>query len=370
MQAGSPRIPLIDVLKATSCLLIVSHHLALYGPMSDYAYLLIPSLINWLREYGRIAVQVFFVTAGFLSTKKLAPEGISLITDPLHLIKRRYLRLVIPYLAALTLAIGCAALARAWMIHDSIPNPPNFFQLLVHIFLLQELLNQEALSAGIWYVAIDFQLYTFFVTVLWFTSRIENRNLNLKLINSILITGFTAVSLFIFNKDNYWDETALYFFGSYGLGILVYWISSRPNYFFWLMLLSLLVIGALLVDFRSRIVVAGMVMLMLGLTKPFGALVNWLTPNFMIYLGRISYSIFLIHFPLCLVINAVFFRFLPHQPSINLFGMILALCASIAGGHLLFKWVENRPLTNKTCLCLPMGFITSGLLIMLISHKG
>ncbi|TYP88225.1 MULTISPECIES: acyltransferase family protein [Nitrosomonas] len=73
MQAGSPRIPLIDVLKATSCLLIVSHHLAWYGPMSDYAYPLIPSLINWLSEYGRIAVQVFFVTAGFLSAKKFAP---------------------------------------------------------------------------------------------------------------------------------------------------------------------------------------------------------------------------------------------------------------------------------------------------------
>ena len=130
MQAGSPRIPLIDVLKATSCLLIVSHHLAWYGPMSDYAYPLILSLINWLCKYGRIVVQVFFVTAGFLSAKKFAPEGISLITDPFHLIKRRYLRLVIPYLAALTLAIGCAALARAWMVHDSTPNPPNFFSSL------------------------------------------------------------------------------------------------------------------------------------------------------------------------------------------------------------------------------------------------
>lgn len=47
------------------------------------------------------------------------------------------------------------------MVHTSTPNPPKFFQLLVHIFLLQDLLNQEALSAGIWYVVIDFQLYTF-----------------------------------------------------------------------------------------------------------------------------------------------------------------------------------------------------------------
>jgi hypothetical protein len=179
------------------------------------------------------------------------------------------------------------------MVHDSIPNPPNFFQLVEHIFFLQDLLNQEALSAGIWYVAIDFQLYLFVVTVLWFTSRIENRNLDLKLINSILITGFTSVSLFIFNKDNYWDETAFYFFGSYGLGILVYWISSRPNYFFWLMLLTLLVIAALLVDFRSRIAVAGMVMLILGLATPFEALEKLAHPKF----SGLPWPYFLFHLP-------------------------------------------------------------------------
>lgn len=370
MQTNSSRAPLIDALKAISCLLIVGHHLALYGPMSDFAYPLAPVLIDWLREYGRIAVQVFFVIAGFLSARKLAPYGISLVTDPVHVIKQRYVRLVIPYLAALSLAIGCAALARAWMIHDSIPNIPNFLQLLTHIFLLQDLLNQEALSAGVWFVAIDFQLFVLAVTVLWFSSRIKSRYPDLKSINPILIAGLSAISLFIFNRDNYWDETAFYFFGSYGLGILVYWASSRQNHFFWLMLLSLLVIGALLVDFRSRIAVAGMVMLILGLTRPFGVMKNWLIPNFLIYLGRISYSIFLIHFPLCLIINAAFFRFLPHQPSINLFGMIIALGISIAGGHLLFKWVENRPHTNKIYFWLPLGYMASGLLVMQTSRLG
>ncbi|SDY43486.1 acyltransferase [Nitrosomonas sp. Nm33] len=176
-------MPLIDALKAISCLLIVGHHLALYGPMPNFAYPLIPNSIEWLREYGRLAVPIFFVISGFLSARKLAPYGISLVTDPIHIIKQRYVRLVIPYLAALTLAIGCAALARAWMIHDSIPNTPNFLQLITHIFLLQDLLNQEVLSAGIWFVAIDFQLFVLAVTVLWFSNRIESRYPDLKLIN-------------------------------------------------------------------------------------------------------------------------------------------------------------------------------------------
>ena len=84
-------MPFIDALKAICCLLIVTHHLAIYDPMSDIAYPLIPALMEWLREYGRIAVQMFFVIAGFLTAAKLAPQGLSLVTAPIKLIRQRYL---------------------------------------------------------------------------------------------------------------------------------------------------------------------------------------------------------------------------------------------------------------------------------------
>ncbi|HSV53424.1 MAG TPA: acyltransferase, partial [Burkholderiaceae bacterium] len=55
------RLPLIDALKAVACVMIVWHHLAFYGPMSDIAQPLAPRLISWLYDYGRMAVQVFLV---------------------------------------------------------------------------------------------------------------------------------------------------------------------------------------------------------------------------------------------------------------------------------------------------------------------
>ncbi|MDP2878366.1 MAG: acyltransferase [Sulfuricella sp.] len=360
-------MPLVDALKAIACLLIVSHHLAFYGPMSDLAYPLIPGLIDWLYEYGRMAVQVFFVVAGFLLAGKLAPGGVSLVTDPVRAIKRRYVRLAMPYLAALTLAIGCAALARGWMAHDSIPDAPDLPQLLAHALLLHDLLDQEALSAGVWYVAIDFQLFALAATLLWLSGRFERRYPKLKATAPVLIAGLTMASLFVFNRDESWDETAFYFFGSYGLGVLGYWASKSPHRTFWLGLLGMLAIAALLVDFRSRIAVAGVVMLMLGLARQYGALNSWPVPNFLTYLGRISYSIFLVHFPLSLIVNAAFFRFFPHQPAVGAFGLVLAFCISITGGALFFRWVESRPLTNRTHLLLPAGFVTTGLLVALRS---
>ena len=366
MQADHlSRMPFIDALKAICCLLIVTHHLAIYGPMSDIAYPLIPALIDWLREYGRMSVQMFFVIAGFLTAAKFAPQGLSLVTTPIRLIQQRYLRLIIPYLAALTLAIGCAALARIWMHHESIPAAPNLSQLLAHIFLLHDLLNQNVLSAGIWYVAIDFQLFVLTILLLWISNQIQHQYPGLQMLNLILIISLTTISLFFFNRDSYWDETALYFFGSYGLGILIYWASISQHRIFWSIVLIALIFAALTIDFRSRIAVAGGVMVILGLARYYGILGSKRVPGYLTYLGRASYSIFLVHFPISLVVNAVFFRFLPHQPAIHLFGLLLAIGASIVTGILLFNWLEARPVTNRMRILLPTGFIACGLLTML-----
>ncbi|WP_297325437.1 acyltransferase [Nitrosomonas sp.] len=366
MQADHPaRMPFIDALKAVCCLLIVTHHLAIYGPMSDIAYPLIPTLIDWLREYGRMAVQMFFVIAGFLVAAKFAPQGLSLVATPIRLIHQRYLRLIMPYLAALTLAIGCAALARMWIYHESIPAAPTVSQLLTHIFLLHDLLNQDVLSAGIWYVAIDFQLFVLTILLLWISNQVQHQYPSLYMLSLILIISLTAASLFFFNRDSYWDETALYFFGAYGLGILIYWASVSKHQVLWFTVLIALILAALAIDFRSRIAVAGSVMVILGLARYYGILGSNYIPGYLTYVGRASYSIFLVHFPISLVVNAAFFKFLPHQPVIQLFGLLVAIGASIAAGILLFNWLEARPVTNRTRMLLPTGFIACGLLIML-----
>lgn len=356
------RMPCVDALKAIACLFIVLHHLAFYGPMSDAAYTLVPTLIDLFYQYGRMAVQAFFVVAGFLMAAKFAPHGKALPMQPVQVIYQRYLRLAIPYLVALVCAIVCAALAREWLTHDSIPDAPTLMQLLPHVFFLQDLVGQDALSAGVWYVAIDLQLFSLAALLMWGAGRMEARYAKLRLLGPIAIALLTAASLFFFNLHEELDTTAFYFFGSYGLGALAYWATRRQDGMWWLALLATAVMAALLFDFRSRILVAGIVMLVLGIARQTGAMETMPMPRFLVYLGRISYSVFLIHFPLCMVVNAVFFHFSPEQPIANLIGMMVALAASIAGGALLFKWVESRPLTNRKRLLVPTGFLVSGML--------
>jgi len=341
MSASPSRMPLIDALKAAASQLIVLHHLAFYGPMSDVAHDLAPALFKWFYEDARIAVQVFLVVGGFLAARNLAPRGVAQFTHPLPLAWNRYGRLMLPVLAAIGLAVVCAAIARAWMpLESSVPAAPDMPQLLTHVLLLQNLLGYEALSAGVWYVAIDFQLFVLMVALLWLARRAPAAGA-CRHPASVLVSALTIASLFHFNRDAAWDNWALYFFGAYGLGVLAFWASGREHRLFWLGVVAAMGLAALLVDFRSRIAVALLVALLLGGTRSSAVAQRWLDVRPLAFLGRISYSVFLAHYPVCLAINAAFARFAPGDPLINAFGLLLAWSASILAGALLHRYVEQ-----------------------------
>ncbi|GLT23715.1 hypothetical protein GCM10007933_31830 [Zoogloea oryzae] len=359
MRPDASRLPAIDALKAIACVLIVLHHLAFYGPMADVAKPLMPGVIGFLDEYARMAVQVFLVVSGFLFAGKFGPVALS--GAPLNLLIQRYTRLVVPYSGALLLAIACSALAGVWMEHRSISDVPDLGQLLAHVLLLHDLLDQEALSAGVWYVAIDFQLFALAVLLLWLPGRVAA----LRPLAPALVAAMTLAALFGFNRDAFWDETAFYFFGSFGIGILAGWAIRQPRSGLWLAALTVVAVTALAVDFRPRIAVATTVMLFLGLAGRSGFLYTMPVPAAVSRLARISYSVFLVHFPLCLLVNATFITLFPTHPMVNAIGMLVALGISIVGGELFYRGIESRPLPVRLRLLFPAGVVAGGWLAAL-----
>lgn len=57
-------------------------------------------------------------------------------------------------------------------------------------------------------------------------------------------------------------------------------------------------------------------------------------------LSRFSYSVFLTHFPICLIINAAWTAFLPSSPWLQLVGVLVAFKLSVLGGALFHAAVE------------------------------
>ena len=153
------RSALIDCTKGLACAAIVWHHLAFYGPMSDVAHPVMPDLLDWLYEYARMAVQIFLVIGGFLAAASLAPMGLARFDSPWSKIGKRFVRLVVPYAVALVVTIVISAAIRPWFDHESVSADPDLWQLFAHALLLQNIVGEESLSAGVWYVSIDFQLF-------------------------------------------------------------------------------------------------------------------------------------------------------------------------------------------------------------------
>ncbi len=361
MQHGGKRSLSIDGLKALAAVLIVLHHLAFYGPMADRAGVLMPRFRDWLADDARMAVQVFLVIGGFLAARSLAALGPPAATPLLPVIRDRFLRLALPYHVVLLLAVACNEVARGWMSHDSISAPAGAVQLLAHALLLQDVIGFESLSAGLWYVAIDLQLFVL-LAVLWWAGghagvALGHRRPDWALhLPVILVSLMALASLLHFNRDPVFEPWSVYFFGSYALGVLAWWASGRARPAWWLAAIAACAAVTLMVAFRERLVLALLVAMGLGLLarptwvtsvaapgRHAGALtrrgirlkaaVHWL--------AGISYAMFLVHFPVSLVVNAAFTRFAPPDPVWQLTGIGMALGASMLGGALFHAWIEK-----------------------------
>jgi peptidoglycan/LPS O-acetylase OafA/YrhL len=299
---NTPRQPAIDALKVLASQLIVLHHLSTYGPVADAVAEALPDLIGWLYDYGRMAVQVFLVLGGYLAAQPLMRATSGAGSALARTLGSRYLRLVPPFVVALLLAMLAAAWARPWLSEDLTSPTPKAFQLLAHLLLMHGLFDVGALSAGVWYVAIDFQLYALMAMLLWLGQRGGHARVAIA-----IVLGMAATSLLLWNSQPELDDWGIYFFGAYGLGAAARWArmsTSAEARRIWLAGLILLAGLALLLDFRPRVAVALAVAVLLitsqgqlpGLPS---RLARWLAP-----LGRTSYALFLVHVPLLLIGNA------------------------------------------------------------------
>ncbi len=334
----------IDFLRAVAAQLIVWHHLAFYGPLSDIAHPLTPHLLDGLHFHARMAVQVFLVIGGFVTAHHLERlQGVGVRKFFLQL-ARRYRRTGGPYVVVLVMALVANAVAAHWMDHRSISAPPSVAQLLAHVFYLQDVLGYQALSAGIWYLAIDFQLFALVLALSGLT-RWLGRALALQKEATSTLTRITyatlaVASLFWFNRDSGFDHWAIYFFGAYFVGMVLRWALGGVISSGYLWAYLALMMLAVAVEWRVRLLVAALTAVIIMFATHRRMLQQWPGSSVIAYLGQTSFSLFLVHFPICLVVNAWFSRF-ALSPAEAWVAMFVAYAASLATAAVFYRLVEQ-----------------------------
>ncbi len=324
------RFFIIDLFKAIAAQLIVLHHLVAYGPVAHAVGVAVPALAHWLYDYARMAVQIFLVVGGYLAARSFEGPRKGTVWST---IRKRYLRLVVPFLVALLITTLVATLVRPGFIDEAMPAVPTLTQVLAHVFLLHGVLDYESLSAGVWYVAIDFQLYVLFALLAWYSRHALRLHLG-------IVIALTLASLFHFNRDSGFDDWAVYFFGAYGLGVLAFHISRQTRPMPWLGLLLSVSVAALWLDYRGRIFVALCVALALVLLRNIEIHQQW-PQRIAAYFGTNSYALFLVHFSLCLAGNAIFVHLGWESPLAGVLMLVLVWISSNLLAHVFYRCVEH-----------------------------
>ena len=217
---------------------------------------------------------------------------------------KRYWRLAPVYFAGLTLSVGVVLFMRPWVSPDMLPTHLGAAVLLANFLFLQDILGMEALSAGVWYVAIDLQLYVLFLCLTYLSHLTVTRDiLDGK---QWLWAAVGMLSLGYFNLNADWNVWAIYFAGTYALGALAYrstHLSKTHQGIFWLYMA-----GALFcywIEPRPRLLVAILTAAVLSSIQYISISSNSWTDAAR-KMGDCAYAIFMSHFAMLMILSCVY----------------------------------------------------------------
>jgi len=312
------RIELIEPLRGLAALAVAWYHLTVRGNILPEG--------SWIRatgEFGWLGVEVFFVISGFIIPYSLWRGHFRIRKDLGIFLAKRIIRLDPPYLVAIVLLILLGS-ASAFIPGYAKSSPTiTVPQVLCHLGYLNAFLGYEWLSPVFWTLAIEFQYYVLVALAFpLFASRIGTHRLValalLTLSGVLLDQGqfvFRYGGLFSLGIVTFQKHLGLWSVRQY-LGLLV------TISFFTILTLGLLngVVGtatALLIAFY-----------------------NIRRNRTLALLGAMSYSLYLMHWPIgMLVIHSTAQFATSDESRVAILGA--ALAASFLSSYLLFRLIER-----------------------------
>lgn len=334
-QPGSPQA-FLNALRAIAALVILWHHFALYKPFADWAAPMIGIGLSWLAEHAR-ATQVFFVIGGFVLAHSLDRRSWGSIAALGHFVVERYIRLGFPYLVVVALMVPIDHFARGWLPDEVLGSPVSVPQLLAHVFLLQDVLGYESLSAGFWFICINFQLSLLYVFMLFLRDRWPHGRFD---VVALIGWPLSVFSLFYANLESALDDWFIYFFPYFFMGIVIQRVHAglwRSRAFWWFLGIFCV---ALLFEWRWRLGLAAAVGTLLYFVEQSGYAQTWPRSRTIRHLGQMSYSLFLVHFPVLLVVSTLWSRLGLNSPLEATLGLCCAFMFSVITAFAFHRWVE------------------------------
>jgi len=348
-KTTSPRFVFVDGLRGLAALGIVIFHIWWYEP-APYPWL---DSMHWIVDEGfkrfRAGVQVLLVISGFVIAYTFRNTWVT-PREFVSFVLRRLIRLVPAYWFTLACVVLVDLICEAAGDFKA-PYEGNLTlaRVTAHMAFLQDILGHKALSAGIWTICIEMQFYI--VAILgWglaqhaFPRPVPNepRPSAFALLAVFAPLGF--VSLFYWRVLDSTTPWVIHFLWMFFLGMSTWWTLDRSLPRSWYAMIVTVAVLELVYDAEWRYensvaLLTSTAIYFVGCRGELHRCLNW---PWLQYVGRISYSLYLVHFPVChLLITAGWKLFADHPTAAQASVILLAsFGASLLSAHGLYTFVE------------------------------
>ncbi len=347
------RYALIDGLRGLGALAIAAYHIFRYGDLPVAAAPVLPDFLKTCLANGWMAVQWFFVIGGFAAVLATRNWKSTITETMIHIIKR-VLRLGAVYWVALAVTALLTILAiDSWndrSLNDAKPTPHQF---IAHLFFLQDILGFDCLNTGVWFIAIALQLDVVFVgllTLSFAVSQVLQRR-QVRSADAVSLAlcylPLTVWSLFWSLKDPATDVWFHHFFCMFMLGAVMGWVVLGRLTSTWFWAYCGLVGVQLVNHYTSELLIALVAALSIYTCWRLGKLQTWLNAPVLQSLGTLSYSLFVIHYPVSWTVGKIGYHLTGDNAVAACGWLLVSLAASLAAAWLLYNFVE-RPVLQRT----------------------
>ena len=337
--AAHGRFLFLDGLRGIAALAVAWFHFYRWTPLYPTLHAVLPAPVGVALGQGYLGVDIFFVLSGFVISYSIRNAT---ITPGFvgRFALRRSLRLDPPYWVTIALALALAALAQLFL--PGAPPLPSWRVVVAHLFYLQGILGYHNIVSVFWTLCLEVQFYLLLVLLVGVAQRLvrgAKSGASRGWRYALLFAPLYVASLASLPAGFWTDRWFIGFWYAFFFGAVTYWTLAGRLQLRWWLLAAAGVLGLCLTfpdPQAPAALVTATLILIAGRT---GKLYRWLSARPLQFLGRISYSLYLLHF-VGGIVARLGTRMLGSSPATVLSLFAAATAVSIMSAEVMHRLVE------------------------------
>lgn len=354
MAAPKRHFAFLDGIRGWAAFAVFFYHMRIDRPETDLVRARVPQWMLDAAVEGKHGVAVFFVLSGLViayslrSHLDMAPKSVQPEFDAANFALRRIVRLTPPYHAAIIVTLLFALGAAYEGGHDYLPGgvPFGALRLFTHLIYAQELFGFVNFNDVFWTLSIELQFYLAFAVLVFAQSHLGRTRPASTTLPALYAVSAGLSLLWPFGLLGS-DRRAIWFMPLWysfmlGVGVFARWRRQIPAWT--LAVYMVLLTVAPLVAGRGGafawVSVATSALLWVAVERE--RLGRWLADRASQFLGRVSYSLYLIHTPVLGASFVVMARLLG-EPTLakQILGVLVTVIVTLVASELFYRAVER-----------------------------